>query len=246
MSLTNALRKPIVIATLVLSILAGLLVAWWLFPVGLAFAAVMVIVIARDPAERLSESLKSTAPLAPRFQEPFDRMQRAQGRILSILADADPTGRSVETVQPALEDLTGHVYAACQRMTRLDTLQSQVGAQAAQQLAQTEQRLKRSGDPLQQSAYQQTKQSLEARLQQVRAVSTQLDRYDAALNNVVTSVEGEITGLAQLQARGPEDVRAAAPPLASRLRDQTASLARFERDAGDLAQFEGELAAGAS
>ncbi|MFN8497806.1 MAG: hypothetical protein U0641_08120 [Anaerolineae bacterium] len=30
--------------------LAGLLVAWWLFPVGLAFAAVMVIVIARDPA----------------------------------------------------------------------------------------------------------------------------------------------------------------------------------------------------
>ncbi|MFN8475711.1 MAG: hypothetical protein U0822_26245 [Anaerolineae bacterium] len=246
MSLTNAFRKPIVIATLVLAVVAGLLVAWWLFPLGLAFAAVIALAIARDPAERLSESMKSAAPLAPRFQEPFDRLQRAQTRILSILAETDASGRSVETVQPALEELTSHVYASCQRMTRLDTLRNQAGAQAAQQLAQTEQKLNRSHDPLQQSAYQQTKQSLEARLQQVQAVSTQVDRFDAALNNVATSVEGEITGLVQLQARGADDVRAGATALASRLRDQAASLARFERDAGDLALFESEMPAGAS
>lgn len=245
MSLSNAFRKPIVLVTLVLAVVAGLLVAWWLFPLGLAFAAVMVIAIARDPAERLSESMKSAAPLALRFQEPFGRIQRAQTRILSILSEADPAGRSVEAVQPAFEELTSHVYASCQRMSRLDALQSQAGAQAAQQLAQTEQQLKRSQDPLQRSAYQQTKQALEGRLQQVQAVSTQLDRFDAALNNVATNVEGEITGLVQLQARGQEDVRAGASPLASRLRDQAASLARFERDAGDLAQFEGELAANA-
>ena len=84
----TALAHPLNLAVLGLSLLAGLLAAWWLFPLGLVVWGAMVATVSRDARVQFSHRLQSREPLARRFQGYFDRVQRAQLRIFNSLSAA--------------------------------------------------------------------------------------------------------------------------------------------------------------
>ena len=64
----SALFNPLGIATLAMSVAAGLCAAWWLFPLGLVIWGVMVYGLATDPALRRLQMMQSRAPVAQRFR----------------------------------------------------------------------------------------------------------------------------------------------------------------------------------
>src|SRR5262245_30386223 len=93
--LVTALINPLNLATLGLAVAAGLCAAWWLFPAGLLVWGIMVASIALDPSLRMSAAIERRAPVAPRFQTQFDRIERAQVNIFNSIAQAQPAMRGV-------------------------------------------------------------------------------------------------------------------------------------------------------
>ncbi|NDJ52516.1 MAG: hypothetical protein GYB68_05435, partial [Chloroflexi bacterium] len=73
-----ALAHPLNLAMLGVSLVSGLIAAWWLFPIGLLLWLVMVYTVSRSPALQLNFQMSSRDPLAQRFQKYFDRIQRTQ------------------------------------------------------------------------------------------------------------------------------------------------------------------------
>ncbi len=73
-----------------LSVFAGLVSAWWLFPAGLLIWLIMVVTITRDPALRINHEMQSRTPLAQRFQVYFNRVERAQIGVFNSLSSTIP------------------------------------------------------------------------------------------------------------------------------------------------------------
>ena len=86
--LLTALIHPLNVAMLGLSVLAGLVAAWWLLPLGLLFWLAMVIAVSREPRLRFNYRMQSREPLAQRFQEVFGRVERCQLSVFNNLAAA--------------------------------------------------------------------------------------------------------------------------------------------------------------
>jgi hypothetical protein len=118
----TALLNPLNLAMLALTVAAGLCSAWWLAPIGFVLWLVMVIVIARDPGVQITFTRQSREPLSQRFQNRFDKLDRARVLIFNAMQNfKNPTlRRLIEPVQSALDELVNHAYQLSLQMTALD------------------------------------------------------------------------------------------------------------------------------
>jgi chromosome segregation ATPase len=219
------------------SAVAGLVAAWWLFPVGMLFWVIMVIAVARDPSLRISHQMQRRAPLAQRFQRYFDRVERSQVSVFNSLASAPTrTRRALQPVQAEIDRLTDQVHSLCQRMTVLENYRivSQSQTDLETDLQHINEMLDGTGDPLVQREYEESRQSLQERLSKLKTVATHLDRVEAQLMSLSSEMEGIVTEVVRLQAMGPQDAARHVPAVVERLREQSAQVEEFEREAIEI------------
>lgn len=229
-----ALIHPLNLLMVVAAVLAGLLSAWWLFPLGMLLWLVMVVNVARDPALRLNQRIQSRAPLAQRFQRHFDRLTRAQVNLFNILAAApSATRRALAPVQAEVDALVDRAYALCQRMTVLENYRLVTLAQSHLQadLEHVNRLLAETTDPRLRREYEESRQALVARLGKLEAVTRQLDRVEAQLLGLIGEMDTVVAEVARLQALRPQDVQPRVGQLVDRLRQQVQELQAFEREA---------------
>ena len=182
--IVTALVQPLNLFMLAAAIVAGLISAWWMFPLGLFLWLIMVIVVARDPALRLNVDKDRRDTLAQRFQDYFSRVERSQVSVFNSLSNApSPVRRAMQPVQDELETLVDRTYAFCQRMTNLDNYRMVAESQRNldQDLKRVEEALSRAQDPIIRQEYEESKKSLAARLGDRLALVRQLDRVEAQL-----------------------------------------------------------------
>lgn len=86
-------------------------------------------------------------------------------------------------------------------------------------------------DPVIRREYEESRQTLEGRVDKLKAVSTQLDRVEAQLVSLANEMDGVLTEMIRLQAMGPKDAARHVPALVKHLRDQSAQLEEFAREA---------------
>jgi len=235
--LLTAIFHPLNVLMLGLAAFAGLVSAWWLFPVGLLLWGVMVFNVTRDQALQLNYTLQQRSPLAPRFQRYFDRIERAQVGIFNSLASASPTLRRImQPVRDAVDTLTQKVYALCVRMTALENYRgvSQSHTDFSSDLQHIEAAIEWTEDVRVRRDYAESRQALQERLAKLQAAATQLDRVEAQLMALANSMDGVVTEVVRLQAAGPESAAAFVPELTTRLRQETAQLTVFEQEATRL------------
>jgi chromosome segregation ATPase len=231
------LVHPINLLLLALSVLAGLISAWWLFPIGLLFWLIMVLNVARDPSLQFSHQMQRREPLARRFQDRFDRLERSQVSIFNSLSSAPPRVRRVlQPVQEEVKRLVDEAHALSRRMTMLENYrlvtQSQTDLDAElQDLADV---IERSEDLLTRQEYEESRRALERRAEKLALVSTQLDRVEAQLVSLSNEMGGILTEVVRLQAMGAEDAEQHVPALVAKLREETAQLQEFERNAVEV------------
>jgi chromosome segregation ATPase len=232
--LLTGLIHPLNLLMLGLSVFAGLVSAWWLFPIGVLFWLIMVIAVSRNPSLRISHEMQRRAPLAQRFQRYFDRIERAQVGVFNSLSTAPaPTRRALQPVQAGIDVLTNQVYALCERMTVLENyrLVSQSRTDLETDLRQIESRIEGSTDSLVRHEYEESRRSLQERLSKLDAVSTQLDRVEAQLLSLSNEMDSIVTEIIRLQAVGPKDAAPHVSALTKKLEEQSEELKRFEREA---------------
>jgi chromosome segregation ATPase len=229
-----ALIHPLNVLMAGLAVFAGLVSAWWLFPIGAIFWLVMVVAVARTPSLRMSHQMGKRAPLAQRFQKYFDRIERVQVSIFNTLSSApNRTRRVFQPVQAEVGALTDQVHRLCQRMTTLENFRvvSQSRADLEADLRYIEETLETTTDPLVRREYEESRQSLENKLDKLDTVSTQLERVEAQLLSLTSEMDSLMAEIVRLQAAGPEEASNHVPRLVKRLRTQSEELEQFQREA---------------
>jgi chromosome segregation ATPase len=233
----TGLLHPLNLLTLALSVVAGLISAWWLFPVGIVVWLAMVIAVARDPSLRISHRMHSRDPLAQRFQKHFDRLERSQVSIFNSLASAaPPVRRALQPVRDEIDRLVDRAYALCQRMTTLENyrLVTQSQSDLEGNLAHLERTIASTDDELTRREYEESREALQRRIAKLEAVSTQLDRVEAQLVGLANALDGVMTELVRLQALSAQDAAERVPALVEQLREEADQLKTFEREAVEV------------
>ncbi len=230
----TGLFHPLNLAMLGLAALAGLVAAWWLFPLGLLLWLGMVVAVSRDPSLRFSHEMQSREPIAQRFQRTFDRIERAQVSVFNSLASAPGrTRKALQPVQDELEALTTQAYRLCRRMTALENyrLVSESTSNLQADLEQIDEAIGKAGDPLVKQQYEDSRRAMLERIAKLRLVASDLDRVEAQLLGLANEMDGVVTEVIRLQAAGPADAERGVSALVSQLREQAAHLAKSEQEA---------------
>jgi chromosome segregation ATPase len=233
----TALFHPLNIAMAGLSIFAGLVSAWWLFPIGLLFWLVMIVTVSRDRALRFNHQMQQRSPLAQRFQRYFDRIERAQISIFNTLSAADSrTQRALQPIQQEVDTLTSEAYSLCQRMTSLENYRkvSQSQPDLSSDLEHINELLEQTDDPQVRQDYEESRRALRERLSKLKDVSVQLDRVEAQMMSLANEMDGVVTEVVRLQAVGTERAASQVPVIAERLRTETDQLREFEEQAAEI------------
>jgi hypothetical protein len=233
----TGLLHPLNLAMLGLTAFAGLVAAWWLFPLGLLLWLVMVVVVSRDPSLRISHEMRSREPIAQRFQRYFDRIERTQVSVFNSLASAP--GRTRKTLQPVqdeLEALTDQAYLLCRRMTALENyrLVSESTTNLQADLQQVDEAIGRAGDPMVKQQYEDSRRALLERMAKLQLVASDLDRVEAQLLGLANEMDGVVTEVIRLQAAGPDEAARQVPTLVGRLRERSEELRQSEREAAEV------------
>ncbi|NWF65358.1 MAG: hypothetical protein HXY38_13755 [Chloroflexi bacterium] len=232
--LLSSLLHPLNLSMLALTAAAGLCSAWWLAPVGLVFWLIMVIAVARDPGLRMTFSRQSREPLAQRFQNRFDRLDRARISIFNSLQGVSPAfRRNVQPVQDALDELTEHAYQLCLNMTALDnnfSVQQLAASSFDDDIASMEKNIAAAANANEKREYEEALKSLQARKTQIKHVGTLLSRFEAQLTGANNAVDSVMTGIASLKGRDAKQAKAKVPPLLEALRTEQAELQQFDAE----------------
>lgn len=233
----TGLLHPINLLMLGACAFAGLVAAWWLFPLGLVLWLIMVLAVARDPSLRISHQMQTREPLAQRFQTYFDRIERAQVSVFNSLASAPSnTRRVLQPVQDQLDALTSQAYALCQRMTALENyrLVQQSSSNLQSDLARTNDAIDNATDQLVKEQYEESRRSLLERLAKQNIVSSELERVEAQLLSLASELDGVVTEVVRLQAVGANSASDRVPALVDKLHQESKDLQAFADQISDL------------
>jgi DNA repair exonuclease SbcCD ATPase subunit len=232
--LLSSLLHPLNLSMLALTAAAGLCSAWWLAPIGLVFWLIMVIAVARDPGLQMTFSRQSREPLAQRFQNRFDRLDRARISIFNSLQGVSPAfRRNIQPVQDALDELTEHAYQLCLNMTALDnnfSVQQLAASSFDDDIASMEKNIAAAANANEKREYEEALKSLQARKAQMKNVGTLLSRFEAQLTGTNNAVDSVMTGIASLKGREVKQVKAKVPPLLEALQTEQAELQQFDAE----------------
>jgi prefoldin subunit 5 len=222
-------------AMLTLAILAGLVAAWWLFPVGLVLWLVMVARIATDRRVRLDYDMNArSGTLSARWQEQYAKVIRSQMRIFnSLMSAGGRTKAALDPVQAELENLTDRVYSLCRQMTgpenfvKVSTMNVDLeGERALIKLS-----LESAADPLVKREKEEALHALDDRIKKLKKVSTLLDRVEAQLDSMATTMDAILADIVRLQAMGGAQAAREAPQIVRQIRSQCEQVEEFAREA---------------
>lgn len=229
----TSLLHPLNLAMFALTVAAGLCSAWWLAPVGFLFWLIMVTVIARDPGLQMTFTRQSRQPLAQRYQNRFDKLDRARFSIFNSLQGVSPAFRkSVEPVETALNDLVEHAYQLSLRMTALDNNYSvqQISNNFNDDIAKMQKNIANTTDAASRKEYEETLKSLQTRQAQLKNVNTLLERFEAQLTGTNNAVDSVVTGVISLKGRSPKAVDEKTPSLLKVVETEQSEFQQFDTE----------------
>ena len=232
--LLSSLLHPLNLSMLALTAAAGLCSAWWLAPVGLVFWLIMVIAVARDPGLQMTFSRQSREPLAQRFQNRFDRLDRARISIFNSLQGVSPAfRRNVLPVQDALDELTEHAYQLSLNMTALDnnfSVQQLAASSFDEDIESMQRSIAAAANDNEKREFEEALSSLQTRKTQMKNVGTLLARFEAQLTGTNNAVDSVVTGIVSLKGRDAKQVAVKVPALLQALQTEQAELKQFDAE----------------
>ena len=232
--LLTAFLNPLNLAMLALAAAAGLCAAWWLFPLGLLVWAVMFMQVYRDPSLQFSQVIHSRAPLAQRFQSLFDRIERSQISLFNNLASAKPNVRSIlQPLQEAVNQLTDQSYQVCLRMTTLQNyyLVTKTNRDLDGELFNQKVKIDNATDEATKHEYEESRKALEEQVKNFHSIGALLDRVEAQLTNVSSTLDSVMADTLRMQMLKPEDIARELPAVLQSIQAQSTQLASFIQEA---------------
>lgn len=223
----KAAARPLNLLVLGVALIAGLLVALWLLPVGVvAYIALVVlslrdVVAAPDPPRRTV-----TAPTGTVFQTQLDAILRAQTQIgESVVATEGPLRPALERVTAQVTGIVEEAYAlAAKGQTIAVYLHSINLGDLNGQLAHVEAQVSGASDPQLRQQYEETRAAVADRLRNAQALGTYRERIAAQLETIGANLDNVLAETVRLRAAAPTDSGVTTDSVAARLSDIRADM----------------------
>jgi hypothetical protein len=232
-AMTNRLN----LAMLVVALGAGACSAWWLGLLGILFYFVMVVVVARDPSLKISQTIERRAPLAQRYQKQFSKIERIQISIFNTISNAGQDYRQMmRPIRTKTDDLVDDAHNLCVRMTVLENhrLVSESTTQIKTAISEIKFQLEAAKDSLVKREYEESLEAAQTRLESLLDVERQLKRTDAQLNSLINQLNHTLTEVIRIQALDPEKSKDQVPGILQKLDQQREELRLFSQEVSQI------------
>lgn len=229
-----AVLHPLNIGMVVGAIMAGLISAWWLFPLGMLLWFIMVMNVANDPAVKLNVVRGQRSSLSQRFQPLFERVERSQLSVFNNMSNTPTRMRkTLQPIQEEIENVVNTTYSLCHKMATLDNYRrvSELRNNVQNDLRQIERIIAQTEDPLVRQDYEATKDVLQSRLDDQKSLNLLMERVEAQLLNLSNEMDRIVADVLRLQSLGEQEARAQSKEIVEKLRQEAAELTEFEQQA---------------
>jgi hypothetical protein len=232
-----ALSDKLNLVMLASALVAGACSAWWLGLIGVVLYLAMVVMVARDPSLKISQTIEARAPLAQRFQTQFNKIERVQISIFNAITNADPTIKQVmRPIRMEADELVEYAHNLCQRMTVLENhrLVSETTTQIKTSISELKFQLEAAQDPLVKREYEESLKAAETRLESLLDVERQLKRTDAQLHSLTSQLNHTLTEIIRIQALDADRASGQVPGVVEKLDQQMDELRLFSQEVSQM------------
>lgn len=200
--ITSALVNPLNLFVIGSSVIAGLIAAWWLFPIGFIIWIVMVIFSSNDPALKLNTTIEERAPVAYRFQRSFSRIQKTEVKLFNSLSGVSNEIRS--SLQPARDSLKETIETIHRVSLDMSGIENQLSYLKSNtdyevEIYRLKDKIEKSADEKLKAEYSENLLLVEKQVAKNDNTATLLDRYEAQLSTIASSLEGAVTDILRLK-----------------------------------------------
>jgi septal ring factor EnvC (AmiA/AmiB activator) len=227
-----AARRPLAILVLLCAILGGLLIYWWLLPLGLIAYGLMVLLAGRDPAT-VAASQRAPRPrlTSPTFRAQLAAVERAQQEIQRSVGQAEgPVGRLLTRITDQTRDLVEQAYALCDKGQVIEGYLARVDAKELQQrIAAADRQLAATADPYTRQQLQETRAALAEKQRNAAELTTYSGRIQAQLQNIHASLENVLAETVRLRTADAVAADSATNQVAQRLADLKSDMDTFQK-----------------
>lgn len=223
----RAALGPSNLFVLATAIIAGLVIALWLLPVGIvAYIALIILTIMDRGAavQPLSPAVRKPQPTA--FQPQLDTIAQIQARIAGSVAAVDgPLRSALERVTAQVDTIVQESYTLADKgQTIVSYLQSTNLHELNVQLSRVEAQVQAATDPELRRQYEETRSAVAERLKNAQALGTYRERISAQLDNITANLDNVLAETVRLRAAPAAGSTTATDSVSSRLSDMRADM----------------------
>lgn len=227
-----AARRPLAILVLLAAILGGLLIYWWLFPLGVLAYGAMVVIAGRDP-QTVVASRRPTRPrlTSPTFRAQLAAVERTQQEIQRSVAQAEgPVGRLLARITEQTRELVEQSYELCDKGQVIESYLARVNlAEIQQRIAAADRQIAATTDPYTLQQLQETRAALAEKQRHAADLTTYIGRILAQLQNIHANLDNVLAETVRLRTADALSADSAMNQVAQRLSDLKGDMDTFQR-----------------
>ncbi len=227
-----AARQPLALIVLLLAVMDGLTVYWWLLPVGLVAYGLMVFLRGRDPAS----AAVSQRPIRPRlssatFRTTIDLIERTQEEIQRSVAQTEgPVGRLLTRITDQARELVDQAYQLSEKGQIIEGYLARVNlADLQQRINSTDRQIAATLDAYTRQQLQETRTALSEKQRNAADLTTYIERIQAQLQNIRANLENVLAETVRLRTADAVSADSATNQVAQRLNDLKSDMDSFQR-----------------
>jgi hypothetical protein len=225
-----ALSNPINLLMLVVSIGAGLICAWWLFPLGVLLWAIMVLTMVLDPSIRIKQTIEDRPRLPERFEGLVSRLEKSQVVFLqSMESSRFQIKGTFGEFQTAINNLVDQSRDLCVQLTPLESyIQANVTSNPQKDLDQLDRLISIIEDPAAKKGYDSARQDLLLKASKFNQAKETLKESDVLLNQIVAEMENSVNDSVRLKKLKVQEIQPQISLLVKRVNQQISQIEDFE------------------
>lgn len=227
-----AARQPLAIMVLLVALLGGVLIYWWLLPIGLLAYAAMVYLGGRDP---LLATVRQRTP-RPRlssatFRAQLDAVERTQQEIQRSVRQAEgPVARLLVRIGDQTKELVEQAYELCEKGQVIESYLSRVNLQELQaRIGNTDRQIAATADTYTLQQLQETRAALAEKQRNAADLTTYIGRIQAQLQNIHANLDNVLAETVRLRTADAVAADSVTNQVAQRLADLKSDMDTFQR-----------------
>lgn len=227
-----AARRPLAILVLLVAIAGGLLLFWWLLPLGLLAYGLMVFLGGRDP---LVAAASQRAPrprlTSPTFRAQLSAVERTQQEIRRSVAQAEgPIARLLARIDDQTRELVEQAYELSEKGQVIESYLARVNLQEIQQrIAATDRQMAATADQYTLQQLQETRAALAEKQRNAAELTTYIGRIQAQLQNIHANLDNVLAETVRLRTADALAADSVTNQVAQRLADLKSDMDTFQR-----------------